>query len=158
MTIYSPDSALCCTGKAATAVEADTMLTDIFLYLVTSKILTAGCQSGLRWHRCSSSELSWSCPDHHRWLTSAFEPAGCSVKKGGIGWQQSFCAHMRFWVQLCAAWLQLNYNGFKNIWEKWEKAWKKKVFGPYCVQSQLAVRGREQYLSSSQGQGLKWGI
>lgn len=49
------------------------------LFLETSKTLTAGCQSELRWRQCSSLELSGNCPDWHQSLTSASEPAGYSV-------------------------------------------------------------------------------
>lgn len=70
--------------KVNPAAEADTvLLVQRYLALpenkTQDKTLTAGCRSGLRWHRCSPSELSESCPDFHRSPTSAAEPAGCSV-------------------------------------------------------------------------------
>lgn len=47
--------------------------------LEASKILTASCQSELKWHRCSCWELSGSYLVHRLSRTSASELAGCSV-------------------------------------------------------------------------------
>lgn len=83
------------------------------LFLETSKTLTAGCQSELRWRQCSSLELSGNCPDWHQSLTSASEPAGYSVgnktsdrerdkKKKEIKWPKiSLCVFVPLYVCLC---------------------------------------------------------